>query len=74
MTQDFAWALRHLKGGRKVYRQSWNGPGQWIDLQVPDSNSKMTLPYLYIFTAQGERVPWIASQSDLLCEDWEVVA
>ncbi len=30
-------------------------------------------PYLMMFTAQGDFVPWVASQSDLLAEDWAVV-
>lgn len=30
----------------------------------------MTLPYIFITTVQGDRVPWLASQTDLLAEDW----
>ena len=30
-------------------------------------------PYLMMFTAHGDFVPWVASQSDLLAEDWELV-
>ena len=46
----------------------------WIALQTPDANSKMTLPYIYMSTAQGDLVPWLASQTDLLSEDWEVAS
>jgi hypothetical protein len=31
-------------------------------------------PYLLLRTAQGEFVPWVASISDLLAEDWVVLA
>jgi len=31
-------------------------------------------PYLMMKTANGEFVPWVASQSDILADDWEVVA
>lgn len=31
-------------------------------------------PYLMMRTVDGEFVPWVASQTDLLAEDWEVVA
>lgn len=31
------------------------------------------LPHIDMFTAQGDFVPWLASQSDLLAEDWEAV-
>lgn len=47
--------------------------GQWIELQRPDAHSKMSLPYLYIRTVQGDLVPWLASQTDMLAEDWNVV-
>ena len=30
-------------------------------------------PYLLMKTAQGDFVPWLASQSDVLAEDWEIV-
>lgn len=43
---DFGWALECLKGGLKVQRSGWNGPGQFLQLQVPDEHSKMTLATL----------------------------
>ncbi len=67
---DFSTALLHLKVGHKVTRTGWNGPGQYLKLQVPDENSKMTLSYIYITTVQGDLVPWLASQTDILSEDW----
>jgi len=30
------------------------------------------LPYLMMRTAGGEFVPWLASQTDILAEDWQV--
>ncbi|MEB2279672.1 DUF2829 domain-containing protein [Lysinibacillus xylanilyticus] len=54
----------------------------FIELQVPDERSKMTHPYIFIDTtglqtdnvnAPKSRVPWLASQTDMLAEDWEVV-
>jgi len=69
----FGWALKQLDHGLKVTRQKWNGPGQYLKLQIPDENSKMTLPYIYITTVQGDLVPWLASQTDMLSGDWEVV-
>jgi len=76
----FGEAIIALKAGRKVARQGWNGKGMWLALQVPDANSKMTLPYVYIeyplghiAYPEGSRVPWLASQTDMLAEDWEVV-
>ena len=78
----FGWALNCLKQGKAVARKGWNGKGIYIKLQTPDVNSKMTLPYIYIVTnglvtdnpnAPKGTVPWLASQTDMLAEDWEIV-
>ncbi len=73
-------ALHALKQGKRVARSGWNGKGMWLLLQVPDAHSKMTLPYIYIeypvghpAYPDGSRVPWLASQTDLLAEDWTVL-
>jgi len=42
----------------------------WLALQIPDEHSKMTLPYIYMSTVDGKLVPWLASQTDMLAEDW----
>ena len=70
---DFGDAINALRSGLKVARTGWNGKNMWLELQVPDAHSKMTLPYIYMFTAQGDLVPWLASQSDMLAADWQVV-
>lgn len=70
---NFGWVLAALRSGLSVHRSGWNGKGQYLTLQVPDKNSKMTLPYIYITTVQGEKVPWLASQTDLLADDWMVL-
>ena len=76
----FSTALPYLKDGHRVARSGWNGKDMWLVLQRPDSLSKMTLPYIYIEYPVGHiaypdgcRVPWIASQTDLLADDWDVV-
>lgn len=66
----FATALDQLKAGRRVARAGWNGAGQSVQMQRPDAHSKMSLPYLYIRTVKGDLVPWVASQTDILAEDW----
>ena len=72
-TANFGWALDRLKAGMKVARKGWNGKGMWLNLQVPDAHSKMSLPYIYMKTADNHQVPWLASQTDMLAEDWEIV-
>ena len=67
---DFGVALVALEGGCRVYRAGWNGKGMWLALQWPTESSKMTLPYIYMKTADNQLVPWLASQTDLLAKDW----
>lgn len=67
------WAIKQMHNGARVTRTGWNGPGQSLELQTPDDHSKMTLPYIFINTVQGDRVPWLASQTDSLATDWEAV-
>ena len=85
---DFAVALRSLKLGSKVARAGWNGKGMFIFL-VPGSTFKVSRPPLLgiypegteikyhahvdMKTADGQVVPWLASQTDLLADDWMVV-
>jgi hypothetical protein len=71
--RNFGWALMEMRGERAVARSGWNGKGMWIRIQFPDPNSKMNLPYIYMKTAQGDLVPWLASQSDMLATDWTEV-
>lgn len=75
----FGHALSLLKQGSKVSRDGWNGKGLWLELQRPDAHSKMTLPYIFMSypvdaqNTPGARVPWLASQTDMLAEDWTIV-
>jgi hypothetical protein len=70
---NFGQAIEKLKEGKKVARKGWNGKGMWIKIQVPTEKSKMTLPYIYMKTADDNLVPWLASQTDILAEDWKIV-
>ena len=73
MGLDFGKALIALKERRQIAREGWNGKGMYLELQVPDSGSKMTLPYIYMKTTDGNLVPWLASQTDLLSSDWVIL-
>ena len=75
----FAEALEALESGALVRNAGWNHEGSYVAQQNPDENSKMTVPYLY-FNKPCEntpggwmRVPWVASQFDILRGDWEVL-
>ena len=71
---NFGTAIELLKSGKKVSRQGWNGKGMYLELQVPDAHSKMTLPYIYMKTADNNLVPWLASQTDILSDDWQLLS
>jgi len=66
----FSEALERAKNGAAIQRDGWNGKGLKVILQKPNENSKMTSPYLYIEYLDGKRCPWLASQTDLLSDDW----
>lgn len=81
-TFTFGEAIIFMQVGHKVARKGWNGKGIFIQLQIPDENSKMTQPYIYIDStelitdnpkAPLGRVPWLASQTDMLATDWYIV-
>lgn len=73
-SMTFGQAIEAMKAGKRVQRAGWNGKGMWLALQVPDEHSKMRRPYIYMSDAQGLLVPWLASQTDMLAEDWSIVA
>lgn len=76
---SFGEAIKYLKRGYRVARKGWNGKGIYLEMQVPDEHSKMTLPYIYIVTsglvtdnpdAPKGVAPWAPSQTDMLANDW----
>ncbi|RKI36158.1 DUF2829 domain-containing protein [bacterium D16-51] len=84
----FGIALDLLKKGCKVAREGWNGRGMFL-YHVPSASYAPCTPigeecatdngnvpygaYIAMKTAQGNVVPWLASQTDMLSEDWVVV-
>jgi hypothetical protein len=85
---DFGQALQALKDGKKVSRSGWNGKNMFLFL-VPGSTFKVNrppllgiypegteinyCPHVDMKTADGKVVPWLASQTDVLADDWGVV-
>ena len=78
---NIGWAVEALQEGMRVRRAGWNGNGMYVELQVPDDDSKMDRPYVFIKPPAGADgfmtgglVPWMCSQADLLADDWENAA
>lgn len=69
---SFQVALSAVKEGHSISREGWNGKGLLVKLQLPYDHSKMTLPYLYIEYPDGKRCPWLASQTDIMANDWVI--
>jgi hypothetical protein len=84
----FGNAIEVLKNGGKVARKGWNGKGMFLFLVpgsvftvnrapllgiYPEGTEITYLPHIDMETVDGKVVPWLASQTDMLAEDWEIV-
>lgn len=80
---NFAEALNHLRRPRpewmepaRVARLGWNERSMYLVLvhtwAAPPSLAQIgpTLPFIAMRTVGGELVPWLASQTDMLADDW----
>jgi hypothetical protein len=85
---NFSEALDLIKRGGRVAREGWNGKNMFIFLVKGSRFQVNREPLLSILgegtwvdyhghvdmrTANGQIVPWLCSQTDLLAEDWEIV-
>lgn len=72
----FGDAIVMLKAGERVQRAGWNGKGMWLYRVNGNSNfSELTyehLPFIAMKTVDNKTVPWLASQTDMLAEDWRI--
>lgn len=84
----FGDAIAALKDGHRVVRSGWNGKGMFL-YYVPEGaypartevakkewGDDALVPYqayIAMKTVQGTVVPWLASQTDMLAEDWAVL-
>lgn len=67
----FGVAIAAMKDGMRVSRVGWNGPGQFVYIRFSEDDGHGN--YIEISPVNGVRVPWLASQTDMLAEDWYVV-
>ena len=78
---NFGLAVEAVKKGFKIARQGWNGKGMWLMLVKTPPTAAMHvdgdcygfLPYIQMKTVDDKMVPWLASQTDILAEDWQIV-
>lgn len=77
LSGNFGDAIMQLRAGNRVARNGWNGKRMWLQLRDKEKQSVQEaprLPYIEMFTAQGSLIPWLASQTDMLADDWYTVA
>lgn len=84
-TFDFGTAIHFLKKGAKVSRKGWNGKKQYIELakgisyvSVPteeivncEHKAIGNMAIAFVGTS-GVQMGWLASQADMLAEDWTI--
>ena len=81
-TFSFGEAIKYLKRGMKVARKGWNGKKQYIQLATGisyktadgeivncehDAIGNMAVAFV---GTSGVQMGWLASQADMLAEDW----
>ena len=82
---DFGKAIQLLKAGQRVQRQGWNGKNQYIELATSisykNANNEIVnaehdaignKAIAFVGTS-GTQLGWLASQADMLAEDWKIV-
>ena len=84
---DFSKALKHLKNGKRIARKGWNGKNMFLFLVEPlafsaskeasnslGNNGVALLPSIAMYTTNKKiLVGWLASQTDMLAEDWGII-
>ena len=82
-TFSFGDAIKYMKRGLRVTRKGWNGKGMYL-FKSPKVGCQMYKQYtgkdindlqefIVMKAADDTLVPWLASQTDLLAEDWMFV-
>ena len=82
---NFGKALEEIKQGKKVRRKGWNGKNQFIELATGISYKNLNNEIINVehetignnaiafVGTSGVQLGWLASQADMLSEDWEVI-
>ena len=82
---SFGLAIEAAKKGMKIARVGWNGKNQYVELATcigyKDPQGNVTNPYheaignkaLAFVGTSGVQLGWLASQADMLADDWRIV-
>ena len=77
----FGEALEAMKDGKKVARKGWNGKGMYLYLadgkllteEIGDGSYPFTDTVVMKTADNKYCIGWLASQTDMLAEDWHIV-
>ncbi len=81
----FGVAIEAAKKGKRIARKGWNGKGQYVELAKAISYKSPTGAVvnaehdaignqaLAFVGTSGVQMGWLASQADMLADDWEIV-
>lgn len=81
---NFGKAIEEMKSGKKVARQGWNGKNQHIELATNISyknadgdivnceHDAIGNKAIAFVGTSGVQMGWLASQADMLAEDWQI--
>ena len=81
----FGLAIEAAKKGRKIQRAGWNGKGQYVELATGISctnaagdivnvkHEAIGNAALAFVGTSGVQIGWLASQADMLADDWRIV-
>jgi len=81
---DFGEAIKLVKQGKKLQREGWNGKKQYIELATNISYKNAEGKIINVehdaignkaiafVGTSGVQMGWLASQSDMLAEDWKI--
>ena len=82
---DFSEAIKNVKSGKKISRAGWNGKKQYVELAtnisyigadgvaVNADHEAIGNKALAFVGTSGVQIGWLASQADMLAEDWQVL-
>lgn len=80
----FGEAINKVKEGAKISRKGWNGKNQYVELATRISymnvrgevvnceHEAIGNKALAFVGTSGVQIGWLASQADMLANDWEV--
>ena len=82
---DFGTAIKEVRNGKRIARSGWNGKSQYVEMArcisykdadgsiVNCRHDEIGNKALAFVGTSGLQMGWLASQADMLAEDWEIV-